>query len=501
MAKNLKKAPALTPEERATVNKVVTIGLTVLNVIIALAYFMELIKKNRTTMYVVAVVILALAPVIACWIAQSINKASMLTKHFSTIGFAFLYTFVVITANNDLVFTYVIPIILLVTLYNELAYTIMIASGVVIVNVVSVVMAFANHLVTTEKMVSIEIQILLTILLGVYFVIVSFVNNKISMSKAGAIEVQKDKVTLLLEKIMEISGRMVGNVQNVAKQVDGLNESMGETMSAMNEVSTGSNETAEAVQHQLIKTEEIQGNIDDARKAATDIGENMNRTIGVVEGGRRDIEELMKLAAVSDEASKNVASALQTFRNTTSQMNSIVDMITGVADQTTLLALNASIEAARAGEVGKGFAVVASEISSLAGQTTGATEDIAKLIEQINEQLADMIRTIDSLLKSNEEQGVMAQKAADSFGIIVKNIEDINVKTKDLNATVGDLAVSNNAIVDSIQTISAISEEVSAHSNETLTESARNKEILDEVSEMVNSLTSDANELMAAKES
>ena len=494
------KKAKLSTEERAVANKVAATCVTILDLIIVVAYWLEVIKGARTLIYVVMVTVLALVPIIPSWVAQTFNKSSYLTKHFVSIGFAVFYTYLLLTASNDLVFTYAIPMLLVVTLYNEVTYTILVGGGVVVVNIISVVVQLVSNPEASAKSATFEIQLLLLVLLCAYFIVVSMVNSKFSVQRAEAIEKEKDKVTALLDKIMVITGRMTGTVKEVSDSVDVLGESMGETINAMSEVSSGSTETAEAVQNQLMKTEEIQGDIASAREASDEIGANMNDTLQIINQGRENIENLMKVAEVTDRESKNVAAALDEFKGTTGKMNSIVDMISGVANQTTLLALNASIEAARAGEVGRGFAVVATEISSLAGQTTSATGDITKLITQINGQLEDMIKTINSMLKSNDEQGVMAQKTADSFVDIVKNVEAIDVKTSQLNEVVGNLAISNNAIVESIQTISAISEEVSAHSNETYTSSERNQSILSDITGLVSSLTEDANELRAAKE-
>jgi methyl-accepting chemotaxis protein len=112
---------------------------------------------------------------------------------------------------------------------------------------------------------------------------------------------------------------------------------------------------------------------------------------------------------------KDVAGALEKFKKTADEMNSITVIITDVASQTRLLALNASIEAARAGEAGRGFAVVASEISNLAGQTTAATENINTLISDVVKQVENMVTTIERLLKTDDEESKCAADTAESF--------------------------------------------------------------------------------------
>lgn len=76
------------------------------------------------------------------------------------------------------------------------------------------------------------------------------------------------------------------------------------------------------------------------------------------------------------------------------EMNSIVELISGITSQTSLLSLNASIEAARAGEAGKGFAVVATEISGMATQTQDATEQITALINNVSGAISEVVEVI-----------------------------------------------------------------------------------------------------------
>lgn len=195
-----------------------------------------------------------------------------------------------------------------------------------------------------------------------------------------------------------------------------------------------------------------------------------------------------------------MASALESLREYTGQMNSITDLITSVASQTSLLALNASIEAARAGEAGKGFAVVASEISNLAGQTTSATADIVSLIGNISNQLQVMITTTNNLISSNQEQNHSAEKTAETFETISDRVTNISTRSQELNQIVSELASANKTIVSNIQTISAITEEVSAHTNETYQSSEQSKEIVQKVTALVSSLNEDSKTLRLAEQ-
>lgn len=477
-------------------NKCACICQTVLCSIIALAYILEVVKGSRTPLYVVITVLLAMVPVGISWFfykqSRSCQNAIMRTIG---IGFSILYTFLLFTANNNLVFTYIFPMLLILLMFSKMSFIMIIGIGAAIENVIYVVYLILQGYTEATDIVSYEIQVLLVILSAIFFIVASKSTNMQSEIRQARLTMESKKISDLLKDVLGVSDSVAGNVTEVEDKVSILNDSMGQTLTAMSEVSAGATETANAIQTQLVKTEEIQDYITSVEASTNTIADNMDITTSAITNGQKQIDNLLKLTEVSDKAGNEVASALESFKETTGQMNSITDLINSVASQTSLLALNASIEAARAGEAGRGFAVVATEISNLANQTTSATDDINALITKINSQLGNMVDTISNLIKSNEEQSVSADETAKDFATIISNINNIKTESDNLNNIVVKLAASNQEIVDSIQTVSAITEEVSAHSNETYNASEDNQNVLNEVNSLVGVLSDNVQKL------
>ncbi|MBR1692224.1 MAG: hypothetical protein IJ711_05540 [Lachnospiraceae bacterium] len=481
--------------ELAMVNKVAVMALTILCSIISVAYVAEFVKGNRTIVYVLITVILCMVPIVGGWVVFNRDKESQLIRHIVAIGFAIMYMFVLFTANNDLVFTYAIPMLIIVTLYSDLRYTRLIGVGVAIVNIIEIVIRFLRTDVSAEKLVSIEIQGLLTVLVVVYFIWVAGTTAMFERIRGARLELEKEKTEELLGSVLEISGKMTGTVSDVVTEMDTLKTSVDETLFAMTEVANGSNESAQAVQSQMEKTEEIQQHIGNVGAVSTTITDNVRSTATAVSEGQKHMDRMNDLTDQIDKAGKDVAEALQSFQNITSQMNSITDMITEIATQTSLLALNASIEAARAGDAGKGFAVVATEISTLSNQTTQATNDINGLISNISTQLDAMVNTIENLLKMGQEESVCAEETTRSFTEITQNVEDIQTHSTELDSIVKKLAQANDEIMSSIETISAMTEEVTAHASGTYNNSEQNQQIVAHINELVENLNNNANVL------
>lgn len=483
--------------EMSIANRVACITLTILVSVICGAYTMEIIKGNRTVFYVVLTFILSYIPVAVCWITFYKKRDTTIVKHAISSGFAVLYTFLLFTAQNDLVFTYVIPMLLVVMLYNDFRYTTLLGIGVIIENIGYIIYTALTKDLSAQGIVTLEIQGFLILITTAYFLVVSYNSSKFQNRKLARIDEEKARISGMFEHTMQVSEHMTQNVAEITSQMKSLSISVEHTMNSMSEVTTGTNESAEAIQNQLIKTEEIQEHIVNVQHATDEISNDVSSATQAIHTGQEQVSTLIGLTEISDKASGDVAGALASFREYTDQMNSITDLITNVASQTSLLALNASIEAARAGEAGRGFAVVASEISNLAGQTTSATENITGLISNISGQLQIMIDTINNLVESNKKQNESAEKTATSFHTIAQNISVIQQQSSSLTSTVSELASANKVIVDNIQTISAITEEVSAHSNETYTGSEQNQTIVSDVNRLVQSLNEDAEKLRA----
>ena len=225
----------------------------------------------------------------------------------------------------------------------------------------------------------------------------------------------------------------------------------------------------------------------------------MNDTVQKVDIGRQQMDALAEQVEKSMEANHQVLDQMKALSEYTNQMNTIIETITSIANSTGMLALNASIEAARAGESGRGFAVVASQISGLANQTKSATVNITELIEHIKSELVSVEAAVDVVTESNKANAESTQVVTDNFAGITRGTEDIGNQTRELLDTVAELEAANADIVESIQTISAITEEVSAHANETYSACEANALLLESVTKSVEELSEGAQKLQAAR--
>ena len=214
----------------------------------------------------------------------------------------------------------------------------------------------------------------------------------------------------------------------------------------------------------------------------------MKHTVEVLGQGREDIEILVSQVEQSVTNGADVADKLKELSGYVEKMHEIVDMISSIANQTSMLALNASIEAARAGEAGRGFAVVASQVTAMAGQTKNATVSITELISNVSASIQSVVDVIHQMLNGINQEKASASNASASFGSIEDNTHIIQTNVDSLVQGIKELKNANDQIVDSIQTISAISEEVSAHANQTADAEEKNATVIDNMDSKMHKL-------------
>ncbi|MGO0062428.1 methyl-accepting chemotaxis protein [Brevibacillus fluminis] len=144
--------------------------------------------------------------------------------------------------------------------------------------------------------------------------------------------------------------------------------------------------------------------------------------------GKKSLENVVNVVSLLERESANTAVSMSRLEERSSEITSIVQVISDIANQTNLLALNAAIEAARAGEQGRGFAVVADEVRKLAEMTANSTKNIAALIEKIQEETKEALANSEKSTKAIHEGLSASQDAAGKMEAIAGSFQEVSVE-------------------------------------------------------------------------
>jgi len=253
----------------------------------------------------------------------------------------------------------------------------------------------------------------------------------------------------LLNKMADGFDQSVGTVMAAVKEsVDSIRSSSENIQRSAQETSSQSQAISSAAAQASGSTQSVSAAAEEMATANQEIVEQVVKTSQVVKGG-----------VVKSDSAQEKVTTLQTGAN---KISEIVSIISDIAEQTNLLALNATIEAARAGEAGKGFAVVASEVKQLASQTADATSEITEQIQTIVTQVGESATSINDL---NE---VMKEIDGYASGISAA-AEEQNAATQEVTGRIQETSQGVGEVSENIKAVSAQSEENSSLAQQLLT--------------------------------
>lgn len=242
--------------------------------------------------------------------------------------------------------------------------------------------------------------------------------NEMIKNLRGLLETSDEAVS----SIKASAGRLKGITEGLVDGSYQVKQKMGEiysTMETQSDSVSDSHEKLQGMEEEIERFKERFRNMYELVVAAND---DLQQNMAVVDALGRATETNMENMNVLQS---NVAILEQKSNDITD----IISTITSISSQTNLLALNASIEAARAGEAGKGFAVVAEEIRQLSEQTKTATENIKKLVMEIQSQIGDRVMEIQeygSVFQSNMEVAKQVQEEFLSVETFIENMSKTN---------------------------------------------------------------------------
>lgn len=278
-----------------------------------------------------------------------------------------------------------------------------------------------------------------------------------------------DEITLMGHSMKEFTAAirsMINDISNISETLKGQAESSTSVSGGLYEASLKQSKNIDelngTVDQLSASVQEIAESatalavvVSDTRDSSNNAEDKMNVTVEVAEAGKNDMQKVGEAMGLIEQSINGLQESIDKVGAASQEINKIVGMIGEIADETNLLALNASIEAARAGDAGKGFAVVATEIGSLATNSNQSVQKIQTLINEVTSLVGETVdKAKDSVDEINTSSRLVHQAVA-TFDTIYDNIVDAN-------RVVNDMAANMLKVADVSINVASITEEQAA---------------------------------------
>lgn len=284
---------------------------------------------------------------------------------------------------------------------------------------------------------------------------------------ADATRKLQSNTSTVIGSVMNQVGNLDNNMNEIAEGVALCKNVTGSVTAAMEELARGSMDMAESVQNTAESMNSIGENITEIREYASSSADATKAVQKECSEASAELEQLMtankETLLISDEVMKGIRESAKAVEN----IKKASEMIAEIADQTSLLAMNAGIEAARAGEAGRGFAVVANEISNLASQSEKSTKDIQVVVNEIMEGSHKNVELANRIKDAVDNEGDVLKKVARSFEMVDSSVMESTESVSGIENKSINLDEAKAVVIDEVSTLSSISEENAASCQET----------------------------------
>lgn len=290
---------------------------------------------------------------------------------------------------------------------------------------------------------------------------------------AESFNTMKRNLRDLIGKVNDNALHLTASAEELSASTNEVADSSEGISKAIEEMAMGAQTSASSARESSVAMEETATGVQRIAESTLTLNTTAEETMNLGNESEKTMAEAKQQMSIIHASSTQTNEMIKRLSKQSAEIQNITNVITGITEQTNLLALNAAIEAARAGEHGKGFAVVADEVRKLAEESKKSASQITELTFAIQKDTLDVEESVQESL-TNAAHGVeMIEEAGQSFVTIVEaiqamhdQIEEISAATEQISASAEEVSASVTEIAGHANTASSAAEQNSASMEE-----------------------------------
>jgi methyl-accepting chemotaxis protein len=263
----------------------------------------------------------------------------------------------------------------------------------------------------------------------------------------------QDEVGILMNSFRDMLETLRNLTVQIKEAANGLASAASEISASVTQIASSATETATAANETSTTVEEVRQTALDSNRKAKHVSESAQKAVQISQTGEKSVAETIEGMHRIEQQMESIAQSIMKLSEHGQAIGGIIATVEDVAEQSNLLAVNASIEAAKAGEQGKGFAVVAQEVKSLAEQSRQATLRVRQILDDIQKSTSSAVMTTEQGSKAVEAGAVKSKEAGESIQRLASSVSEAAQATTQISVSSQEQLVGMDQVVSAMESI------------------------------------------------
>ncbi|MGO0061174.1 methyl-accepting chemotaxis protein [Brevibacillus fluminis] len=301
----------------------------------------------------------------------------------------------------------------------------------------------------------------------------------------------------LINQVSVTSEQVVSYSEELRANAEQATQATHQIASSFEEVANGTEIQGNSVEESARAITEMAKGIQQVAETSSSVSDEAIESTMEARRGNESLQKVIQQMNSIVATTNQTSVVIEQLFERSKQIEKIIDMITGIADQTNLLSLNAAIESARAGEHGRGFAVVANEVRKLSEQSRHSADQISALIHDIQKDTETAVKVMEKGTKEVEIGIALVHETGSGFANIVKSIDNVSGQIQELSAVTEEMSASLEQVSATIEEMANLAKETTRNAQNVASASEEQLSSMDEITSSAAALATMADDLQS----